>query len=160
MSHRFLAALLVPAAAVAATAALAASSSLMAGDAWARPTPPGAATGGVYLTVMNHGHTADALVSVSSPAADKAEFHSMTMTGGVMSMRPITAPIPLPPGGVIRFAPGGQHIMLIGLKAPLKEGGRVPLTLTFQKGGKLTVEAKVGTAAPAQGGHGMPDMKM
>jgi copper(I)-binding protein len=143
------------AAALTATATQAAAPGIAVAGAWARPTPPGATTGGVYLSLTNHGAVADALVSATSPAATKVEFHAMKMAAGVMTMREINGPIAIPPGASLRFAPGGNHIMLVGLKAQLRAGARVPLTLTFSRAGAVKVDAVVQMEAPASAMAGM-----
>ncbi|HEX7761808.1 MAG TPA: copper chaperone PCu(A)C, partial [Caulobacteraceae bacterium] len=126
--------------------------------AWARPTPPGATTGAVYVTFTNRGRAGDSLLSASSPTAAKVEFHSMSTVGGVMRMAPITTAIPIAPGGVIRFSPGGGHVMLTGLKGPLKAGGHVRVVFTFAKAGTVSVDAPIRDAAPAA--DPMAGMKM
>jgi periplasmic copper chaperone A len=127
-------------------------------NAWARATPGGAATGAAYLTIVSP--VADRLVGVSSPVAKNAQLHTMTMQGGIMKMRP-TAGINLPAGKAVTLQPGGMHIMLVGLTAPLKEGQSFPLMLSFKKAGlkEVTVAiAKVGAMGPAgsMGGMAMP----
>ncbi|MGA0601862.1 copper chaperone PCu(A)C [Caulobacter sp. KR2-114] len=148
--------LAVAAAAAVATASQAAAPAIAVSDAWARPTPPGATTGAVYATLTNRQPIADALLSATSPEAAKVEFHSMTMTGGVMHMNAVTGPQKLQPGVALRFDPGAAHIMLVGLKAPLKLGGHVTVVLRFARAGVITVEAPVSNAAP----DGMAGMKM
>jgi hypothetical protein len=120
---------------------------------FATPTPPGAKTGGAYLKkVENTGKTPDVLIGVSSPVADRVEIHTMAMDGDVMRMREV-GKIPIAPGkSVLMSPPMGYHIMLMGLHAPLTAGQKVPLTLTFEKAGKVEVSADV-EAAPA--GDGM-----
>ncbi|MBV8911828.1 MAG: copper chaperone PCu(A)C [Acetobacteraceae bacterium] len=96
--------------------------------AWARATPPRAEVGAVYLTLT--ASTPDRLVGVSTPAAAKAEVHEMSMENGVMRMRE-TSSLALPAGQPVVLGPGGYHIMLTGLKGPLKPGQTIPLHLTF-----------------------------
>ena len=124
---------------------------------YARPTPPGARTGGAYFTVRNVGKAADRLTGVASPAARVVEIHSMTMDGTLMKMRPV-AGIDIPPGGQVALGSGGYHVMLIDLVRPLAAGDKVPLTLTFERAGTVDVVADVEPAgarsAPAQGTHG------
>jgi len=139
-----------------AAAGQAAAPTIRPSDAWARPTPPGAVTGAVYVVLHNRG-PADTLVSASSPAAASIEFHNMTMAGGVMRMAPVTN-LPLAKGGALRFAPGGMHVMLTGLKGPLKAGAHVRVVFTFAKSGKVTVDAPVRDSAPAA--EPMAGMKM
>lgn len=121
---------------------------------WTRATTGKVGAG--YTTIVNTGTNADQLVSASSPAVDKVEIHSMTMDGGVMKMRPLPDGIAIPAGGTSKLAPGGYHLMLLGLKAPLVEGKLVPLTLNFAKAGPVKVELKVeaaGASEPAHSNH-------
>ena len=105
---------------------------------------PGQNSGVVYLAIDNDGTTPDALLSLSSPAAANVAIHSMTMDGNVMKMREVDR-LPLAPGAKISMKAGsGYHLMLTGLKQPLKAGDKVPLTLTFDKAGKLEVSVHVG----------------
>jgi periplasmic copper chaperone A len=163
-SHVFLAVALT-AFCVGIGAARADENTIRVDQAWARATPGIVKTGAVYLSIVNTGTTPDQLVAASTPAAEKAELHEMKMVNNVMEMRPIRS-LPIAPGQKLVLAPGGYHIMLIGLKAPLKRGQSVPLTLTFAHAGRQDVVAsvaKVGAMHPdqsgaAQGGSGMPGM--
>ena len=119
---------------------------LVVSEPWARATIGQAKAGAAYFTVANNGAAADRLVAVESPAAKRSELHGHTMDGGVMRMRPVEA-IELAPGAPVVLRPGGLHVMLMGLKAPLKEGGRFALVLTFEKAGRLEVEVRVRGAA-------------
>ena len=115
---------------------------LVVGDSWARATPGGAHNGAAYVTIENRGPDADRLTAVSSPAAARAALHSHAMEAGVMKMRPVAA-VEVAAGAVTAMKPGGLHIMLMGLAAPLVEGGSFPLTLTFERAGALTLEVTV-----------------
>jgi copper(I)-binding protein len=108
----------------------------------ARPTPPGARTGGAYFTIRNVGKAPDRLLRVSSPVAQTVELHSMTMDGNLMKMRPIPA-LDLPAGSTVTLGTGGYHVMLTGLRKRLAVGDSVPLTLTFERAGMLDVSASV-----------------
>jgi copper(I)-binding protein len=124
---------------------------LLVESPWAREsvTPTGAA----YLTVRNGGDQDDRLVGVSSDVADKAELHSSVMQEGVMKMRAVEA-VDLPAHGEAVLEPGGLHIMLIGLKAPLEEGKSFALTLEFENAGELEVMTTIEDIAHAGGsGH-------
>lgn len=137
---------LVLAAALLATPAWARDYTLGAlkiGHPWARATAPTAPTGGGYLTITNTGTAPDKLVSVSSPAAKTIEVHEMKMEGNVMRMRELPGALEIAPGATVTLAPGGFHLMMMGLKAPLKQGEKVPLTLSFEKAGKIDVELDV-----------------
>lgn len=109
--------------------------------AWTRATAPGQEAAGVDLTITSK-HAAT-LVGVSSPAAASAELHSMTSEGGMMKMREVQA-IALPAGNRVNLKEGGYHLMLNGLKAPLKEGETVPLTLSFKAGKQAIVKIEAG----------------
>jgi copper(I)-binding protein len=104
---------------------------------YARASMPGQTSGGAYLTLENKSSSADALVSVKTTAANSVEIHTMSMDNNVMRMREVSS-IDLKPGEKIAMQPGnGYHLMLLGLKAPLKTGDKLPLTLTFKKAGKV-----------------------
>lgn len=105
-----------------------------------------AGSGAIYLSIMNHGAAADQLVAVATPAAQSAMLHEMKMEGDVMTMRALPA-LDIPAGATVDLKPGGTHIMLMGLKAPLKAGDTLALDLTFAKGGVVKVEVPV-TAKP------------
>lgn len=109
-------------------------------DAWARATLPGQNSSAAYLTIRNLGGE-DHLLSVSSGQAH-ASLHSTTMEGGVMRMRPIRS-LDIPANSTETFAPGHNHIMLMGLKGPLGAGDTVPLDLKFDKSGDKHVTARV-----------------
>jgi len=118
----------------------------------ARATVPGQPSGAAYLTIENHGKSADKLISAESPAAKSVQIHTMSMDGNVMKMREV-ASLPLPPSSTVSMKPGdGYHIMLIGLKQALKPGDQVPLALTFEKAGKISVMAKVEEKGAASAG--------
>ncbi len=128
--------------------------------AWSRAMPAGA-TGVVYLTVTNHG-APDTLTSVASPVAASAGLHETIDDHGVMKMRPV-ASLPVSPGKPLTLAPGGYHIMLMGLKRALVAGTAFPVTLTFARAGAVTVTATVQAAGAAMPGmhHGsMGNMNM
>ena len=136
--------------------------SVSAQDVWARATPPHGGSGAVYLTLRSS--TDDRLLAVATPAAAQAEPHEMKMVNNIMQMRPLAEGLALPAGQDVTLRPGGYHIMLEGLKAPLTEGDTVALHLTFQKAPPLDVQAKVlsiGASGPASsGGHdGMATLK-
>src|SRR5690606_5752934 len=92
---------------------------------------------GGYLTITNTGSEADRLTAVASPVAARGELHVMEIKDGVMRMAPLADGIPIPAGGTVTLGPGGLHLMFITLKEDLKEGGRMPVTLTFEKAGRV-----------------------
>jgi copper(I)-binding protein len=145
-------------------AALAQSGDIEIKNAWARATPGGAQTAAAYVTI--EAPSGDRLTGVSTPAAQKADIHSMTMDNGVMKMRQLDG-LDLPAGKEVTLKPGGYHIMLTGLAKPLEAGQSFPLTLNFAKAGaqQVTVSVqKVGAMGPGGGEAGnsmsMPGMTM
>lgn len=117
-------------------------------DPWSRALPPNAPAGAAYFTVSNHGQGQDRLVGAASDIAGKTELHAHIKSGEMMRMQKIDA-VDIPAGGEATFAPGGNHVMLFGLKRPLRDGEQFPLTLEFEKAGKVRVEVPV--RADAQG---------
>ena len=109
---------------------------------WARASAGAARTGAAYLRIVNAGAEADRLLGASSPVAERVELHTHKTTDGVMRMRRIEA-VSVPGNEAAELKPGGDHAMLMGLTGPLKEGGTFPLTLSFEKAGKITVPVAV-----------------
>ena len=124
---------------------------------WSRETPPTASVAAGFVTIQNKGGRDDQLLRVESATAKRVEIHEMRHDNGVMRMREVAGGLPLPKNQEIVLQPGSYHIMLMGLKAPLKEGDKFPLTLRFKnaKSKTITVETKT----PAQSSmpmHNMP----
>ncbi|MDI3903604.1 copper chaperone PCu(A)C [Pseudomonas aeruginosa] len=120
---------------------------------WALALPPTSPNGAAYFVVQNHGKENDTLLGVDTPRAASAEVHEHVHKNGMMSMQKVDS-VDVAPGKDLRFAPGGYHLMLMGLKQPLVAGERFPLTLHFRKAGDVPVEIVVESKAPAeQGGH-------
>ncbi len=109
-------------------------------DAWARASVPQQASSAAYFTIRNSGG-ADTLVSVSTPIGN-ASLHSTEMTDGIMRMRPLDS-LDVPANSTVQLKPGGTHVMLMGLDAPLAPGATVGLDLTFAKSGERHVNATV-----------------
>ena len=121
-------------------------------QAWSRATPVGSKVAGGYLTIENKGSAPDRLLSASTNAAKKIEVHEMAVNEGIMTMRPVEGGLSIEPGRTVKFAPGGLHLMIIGLSAPLVQGDKVPLALKFDKAGEITVSFDVRTmGAPSPG---------
>jgi periplasmic copper chaperone A len=123
---------------------------------FATPSLPGASTGAAYFTTLeNKGANPDQLVRAATPVAASVEMHTMNIDAqGVMRMREVDA-IAIAPHTAIRMRPGaGFHLMLVGLKQPLKEGDTFPLSLQFEHAGKVEVKVVVQTprASGAMGG--------
>ena len=116
-----------------------------------------------YLTISNTGAEADRLVAVSCACAAAAEAHATGMKGAMMTMAP-AGPVAIPAHGHVSFAPGGLHIMLTGLKAPLLDGGRQEMVLRFEHAGPVRAHFQVrarivGGGAQSMGAMpGMPGM--
>ena len=108
---------------------------------WSRATAAGASVGAGFMVIRNSGK-ADTLLGASSPVAERVEIHSSSMDGGMMKMRQLER-VELPSGETVRLEPGTLHLMLVGLKQPLVEGSKVPLTLRFATAGEQKVELKV-----------------
>jgi periplasmic copper chaperone A len=138
---------------------------LVISQAWSRATPNGAKVGTGYLTIENKGTSADKLVGVTGDVSPKIEVHEMSMNNGVMKMRPVDGGLTIDAGKTVKLAPNGYHLMIMDLKSPLKQGDKLPLTLQFEKAGKVAVTLDVqGVGAQGPGsGDGMkmaPGMKM
>jgi copper(I)-binding protein len=136
---------------------------LVISQAWSRATPGGAKIAGGYLTIENKGAAADRLIGGSGEIAGKVEVHEMAMNNGVMTMRALDKGLAIEPGKTVKLAPGGYHLMMFDLKGPLKQGDKVPVTLQFEKAGKVMLSLDVqGVGAQAPGGmdhSGHMDMK-
>ena len=122
-------------------------------DAWARATVAGQKTAGAYAELMSASHAA--LVAAESPSAASVEIHTMSMDGGVMRMRRVER-IELPAGKAVRLAPGGLHLMLIGIKQQLKAGDKVSLVLTIETQGGGKSAHKVQAEVRAVGAAALP----
>lgn len=107
---------------------------------------PGQAVGGGFLTIHNAGAGDDRLVSATSPAAGKVEFHSMTMDNNIMTMREVKDGIAVPAGATVALKPGGLHMMFKQVKEPFRQGAIVPVTLTFEKAGTVDIQFPVSSA--------------
>ena len=126
-------------------------------QSWARETPPTATNGAAYMTLLNRGAQPDRLLGVSGEVAKTIELHTHLMEDNQMKMRPVAA-IEVKPGEPTVLKPGGVHMMLIDLKQPLVAGQHFPLTLTFERAGKIPIEVTVTKTEPepihpADGAH-------
>lgn len=117
-------------------------------DAWCRAAPKGAPAGGCYLTLT--ATSDDRLLAVETPAAARAEIHTMSMDGGIMRMRKLADGLALPAGRPVALKSGAEHLMVIGPKAPLTAGTSVPMTLRFKAAPPVTLKVPV-KAAPMPG---------
>lgn len=116
------------------------ASEIKINDAWARATAPGQENGSVGVVITSKQDAR--LIAVKSTVAESAEIHTMTMDNGVMQMRQLDY-LELPANQAVTLGPGGNHLMLFGLKHPLKAGSTLPLTITVQYADKRTEEIKI-----------------
>ncbi|MCU1719396.1 copper chaperone PCu(A)C [Pseudomonas sp. 5P_3.1_Bac2] len=115
---------------------------------WSREMPPVAPTAAAYFVLHNQGQEADRLLGASTPVAQKAEIHEHQHVDGLMKMGQVDS-VAIAPGAEVKFAPMGYHVMLFGLKQQAKAGERFPLTLNFEKAGKVEVQVAVQKDEPA-----------
>ncbi len=120
--------------------------------AWSRATAPGATVAAGYMVLHNRAASPDRLVSASSGLAARVETHVTKKEGEMLRMREVKG-YAIPANGSLALRPGGAHLMLVGIKRPLREGEEVPLTLRFERAGEKQVMLQVSRGAPAAGGH-------
>lgn len=154
MLTRFISALII----AAALALPAAAHEYKLGDLeiihpWARASAGEAKNGAVYVEIVNNGATADRLIGAATTAAAHAELHMHVSENGIMKMRPVDGGIDVAPGAHVVLKPGGFHVMLMGLAAPLQEGSSFPITLTFEKAGTIEVSVSVASVATMHDSH-------
>ena len=160
--HRYAAITVLSLAAAGQAMAASPRSDIEIDDPWVRATVPGQPNGAGYMEIENDGNRDDRLVEVRSPAAERVEIHSVDNTGGVARMRKVDG-LDITADGSAKLSPGGFYIMFLKLKAPFKEGGRVPATLRFEHAGDIQVQFEVKPAAYNGGGREMemaPGMQM
>lgn len=123
---------------------------------WSRATAPSQKAGGVFLRIENAGDRPDRLIGIETELADTASLHAMIRDGEVMKMRPVAGGLEVPANGQVVLAPGGRHVMLIGLRAQLVKDTAIPLTLIFERAGRIEIEAVVeaaGSRGPVHKGN-------
>jgi periplasmic copper chaperone A len=103
------------------------------------------------MTLINSGSSGDRLLAATTPVADAVQFHSVSEENGVSRMREMHD-VAVTPGAKVTFSPGGMHVMLVGLKQPLKEGQTFPLTLKFENAGNVNVMVSVAKVGAMQHG--------
>ena len=113
-------------------------------DAWARETVAGQTATAAYMTIDNRGAGDDRLISVEATAPAKAMLHASESSGGISRMREMGAGLALPAGTTVQLKPGGSHVMITGLGAPLQAGEVMKLRLRFEKSGPHEVDVSVG----------------
>lgn len=113
---------------------------IMVKDAYVRSSTPNSKTGAAFLMLMNTGDADDRLIAASSDVAKRVELHThKEISDGVMQMIEIEGGITVPAGGMHMLQRGGDHVMFMGLTAPLVQGEDVTVTLTFEKAGNVDV---------------------
>jgi periplasmic copper chaperone A len=128
-------------------------------NAYARVIGGIGASGAVFFEIENHQDVADRLIAVSSPIAEKAELHSHLDQGGVMKMLHVQDGFIVPALGFLELARGGDHVMLMGLKAEVKNGDVIELTLTFEQAGEVQVQAVIDNNRKPESGAMGHDME-
>ena len=116
----------------------------------ARATHPGMSSSAAYMDIENHGKKGVHLVSLTSPVAKKTELHTTLMKDGVMKMQEVEN-LNIPVGDRVQLKPGGMHVMLMGLNRQIKEGDKVPVSMTFSNGQTVSVEAMAMAEIKGQG---------
>ncbi|TVR07486.1 MAG: copper chaperone PCu(A)C [Salinarimonadaceae bacterium] len=123
---------------------------------WTRATPGGARVAGGYMRISNNGAEPDRLLGGTTTVAPRFEVHSMEMVDGVARMAEVAGGLVIPPGETVELAPGGYHIMMMGLTAPVTEASEVAGTLVFERAGEIAVTyavAPIGSREAPGGGH-------
>ncbi len=124
-----------------------AAAEILVEGAFARAASPQAQSGAAFMTIRNTGAEDDRLIAAEAGFARMVELHTHVMTGdGVMQMRRVEGGFVIPAGGEYRLERGGDHVMLMGLTAPMQDGTAVPVTLIFERAGPMTVEIPVDLA--------------
>ncbi len=123
---------------------------------WARATPPGSTLSAAFMTLTSSADQSDRLLEASSPSAGRVEIHETRMVGDVMQMRQIEQGLSIDAGSTVTLEPGGLHLMLLDLRAPLLAGESLPLTLRFEHAGEIVVDVSIrapGEQDAAEDGH-------
>ncbi|MFL2845427.1 MAG: copper chaperone PCu(A)C [Candidatus Puniceispirillaceae bacterium] len=131
------------------------ASEIMFGPLQFRATVGSMPNSAAYVSITNHGKMADRLIGVTSNLARKTELHKMEMDNGVMKMRQVVGGIDLLAGKTIHLAPGGHHVMLVGLNAPLTADSMFKITLVFQNAGERTLKGMAMLPADLNTGHAL-----
>ena len=124
-------------------------------DAYARSATPSAPAGAAFLIIENHGAEGDRLIGAASDAARQVQLHTHDEDDqGVLRMLHVEEGFELPAHGKIAMQRGGDHVMLMGLNGPLKQGESVSLTLIFENAGEMQIDVPVDLERKAEHGHG------
>lgn len=120
---------------------------LVISQAWSRAAPRGAELASSYVTIENKGTAPDRLIGGATDIAEKLQIQQSSMVGGGLTLNPVAGGVTISPGDKVVLAPHGIHLTLSNLKAKMKKGTAVPMTLEFEKAGKITVSFDVLGAA-------------
>ena len=120
-------------------------------DAWARETVAGQSGTAGYVTIANRGTGDDRLIGITARAPVTAMLHETSTRSGISSMRALPNGVAIPAGGTVSLKPGGGHVMISGLTAPLRQGDALKLTLRFERSGERPVDFKIAPAAAGMG---------
>jgi periplasmic copper chaperone A len=120
---------------------------------WTRATPNGAKVAGGFITITNKGTAPDRLIGGSAKTAGRVEVHEMAIDNGVMKMRELDKGLEIKPGETVELKPGGFHLMLMDIKEPAVEGGKLEGTLVFEKAGTIEIFYHVRAIGAASGGQ-------
>ncbi|MGQ3488384.1 copper chaperone PCu(A)C [Roseovarius pacificus] len=117
---------------------------IMVQDPYARSSAMMATSGAAFMQIMNHGETDDRLIGAASPVAEMVQLHTHKEDeNGVMRMLHVEEGFPVAAGETLMLARGGNHVMFMGITEPFEQGDTIPLTLTFEKAGDITLEVPV-----------------
>ena len=117
---------------------------IMVQDPYARSSAMMATSGAAFMQIMNHGETDDRLIGAASPVAEMVQLHTHKEDeNGVMRMLHVEEGFPVAAGETLMLARGGNHVMFMGITEPFEQGDMIPLTLTFEKAGDITLEVPV-----------------
>jgi copper(I)-binding protein len=130
----------------AATGAEVSAGDLTISGGFTRATLPGAPVAGGFLTITNSGTEDDRLVAVTTSIAKEAQIHEMALENEIMKMRRLEDGLVIPAGETVTLAPGGYHLMFMGLTGAIAEGDAVAVTLTFERGGDVAIDLVAGPA--------------
>lgn len=118
------------------------------GQPWARAAAPGDLEAAGFFTVTNKGSAADRLIAASSAAAERIEIHAIKVVGAELRMRERAGGLLLSPGTTLTLKPRGYHLLLTGLRAPLEQGARLRIMLTFERAGSIDIDLLVAPPGP------------
>jgi copper(I)-binding protein len=130
------------------SSAIAVAGPIAISEPWVRPSSSRLLEAAGFLTLTNNGPEPDRLVGASSPAAASIEIHAIKVVGPDVVMRPLAGGLVIPGGVTMTFKPRGYHLLLLGMKVPLRTGARVPMTLAFEKAGSIDIALAVRSPGP------------